>query len=827
MRVSRDDLASRTCRLVFALVMAFTWCGGVNVGTRAASAGDGSAARPGPDDMKPVADEIRHRLDALQWVADQIPRETFDLQAVLGQTDKSPDRIFQWVRDQTSWVPYRGLLRGDQGVLMDRVGNSLDRSMLLYALLRAAGGTPRLAHAVLDDSSAKELLRKVRGAPRKAVAATQRGYVPDDAAIDKCARQSGMDAAVLRMEADRVRLDESRRARDVVARVHEQTAALAAAFGQPPGREDFDARDLAAIGDHWWVQIQDGTAWKDLDPMLADAKPGDAAASATQTLQPERLTDLSAADLHILRINVVVGYWKNGQVKEVPVLKRELLPAGLIGQRIALRQTPLHWPTNADMLAAGDPVAAFEQAALAQDEWMPVLTVGSQKICRYCFNDAGDLGDNTLPTFAQNALAGRKLVHAMEQGSQDVGAGVGGMLGHGRIGSAGAARNDPGPAPGKLVGTQLTGEWIDYEIQSPGRPLQKIRREIFDLLGPGAPPKELALTHQQLLERNLAMLGETEILPLVCQLSPAFVQDLQVRWALANRQALEELPLKGNLLDRKDVAWRLGALSPPPTPCLDLALARWEYAPADAGRYLASPNVIAHHVTFRPTADGGMAVCRGFDIVANPLELTAATTADPFAIRMEQGVLDTAAEASLLRGCGRIENAGEIFATAEAREAGWVTIRSHEDAEWSTVALPAGIKARIARDLAAGYVCVVPTKPVVLHEREAVAWWTIDPKTGQTLGMGARGWGEAEEYFGMTNEAWATVGIVVISFTIWINCATNPEKTSSTDQMRCAAIGLSGVASAGFGPFVAALVAGIPAVIDSFIDKYNATHKEH
>ena len=73
----------------------------------------------------------------------EIPRDTFDPQAIIDKVGKDPNKLFEWVRDNTYWVPYRGMLRGHVGVLMDRVGSSLDRSLLLAELLRRAkGGAP-------------------------------------------------------------------------------------------------------------------------------------------------------------------------------------------------------------------------------------------------------------------------------------------------------------------------------------------------------------------------------------------------------------------------------------------------------------------------------------------------------------------------------------------------------------------------------------------------------------------------------------------------------------------------------------------------------------
>src|SRR5690348_5498354 len=81
--------------------------------------------------------------------------DTFDLDAIVKLTDGDPARIFAWVRDKTFWVPYRGELRGAAGVLMDRLGNSLDRALLLAELLRRAGQDVRLAHAQLSDEQAR------------------------------------------------------------------------------------------------------------------------------------------------------------------------------------------------------------------------------------------------------------------------------------------------------------------------------------------------------------------------------------------------------------------------------------------------------------------------------------------------------------------------------------------------------------------------------------------------------------------------------------------------------------------------------------------------
>ena len=71
---------------------------------------------------------------------------------------KDPEALRRWVVTQTRWVPYRGCLRGAIGVLMDRRGNHLDRSLLLAELLAQSGSEVRLARASLATSAVPQLV---------------------------------------------------------------------------------------------------------------------------------------------------------------------------------------------------------------------------------------------------------------------------------------------------------------------------------------------------------------------------------------------------------------------------------------------------------------------------------------------------------------------------------------------------------------------------------------------------------------------------------------------------------------------------------------------
>ena len=91
--------------------------------------------KPAKEELEQAAQKLAKLSDGLEEAVKEIPRDTFDPKAIIKKVGEDPEKLFEWVRDHTFWVPYRGSLRGPTGVLMDRLGNSLDRSFLLAELL--------------------------------------------------------------------------------------------------------------------------------------------------------------------------------------------------------------------------------------------------------------------------------------------------------------------------------------------------------------------------------------------------------------------------------------------------------------------------------------------------------------------------------------------------------------------------------------------------------------------------------------------------------------------------------------------------------------------
>jgi len=698
-----------------------------------------------PPPREQVAARLEKLFQALEEAERQIPRDTFDSGAIIEKVGPDPAKLFKWVRDETYLVPYRGLLRGDKGVLMDRLGNSLDRALLLYALLRDAGHTVQLANGTLTQDQAIELLQKARPVPTGGIPALKASQdIPDDL-LQKIAFQNPIDGTQLRKLITNVTAEQERMKEAVMRRVTEQASFIAAAVGKPKEdiRKKEEAAAIEALGDHWWVQLEQDSTWKDFDPSMPDAELGRALAVAEETLAPDTLSDLREDLLHTVQIQVVVEVWKQGQVTEVPVLTQTLIPAALIGQAIALRHVPVAWPEDLNLFAEKDPVERLKTTVLAQKEWVAIITVGSTNVFKNSFNDRGDLGDATLPGYIQNVLAGRELVHSMEEGVGGLGKQLQVMLGQPK------AEEPKRQPPEGAAGQQLTAEWIDYEIRVPGQPVRKIRRQIFDLIGPaarlgtkvGAPE----ITEPRRLERGLTLLGETEILLLTSQLSPEFVQHLTTKNMLANRDALLGLLRLADSEDFKGLTDLASKLEPISFQLHDLAVARREWGRFRGDVYMNRPNIISYHKYFRRNTEGKLLSRQGFDIVANDVAVRPGL--ESFLVRLEQGVLDTNSEALLMGPGINVENTAEILAKGSGGSMEWLTIRSVRDQVLQGLSLPVDVRARIEQDLASRHVTLVPKKLPSLDDA-GVGWWRIDPETGQTLGIMETGWGQtAVEYW--------------------------------------------------------------------------------
>ena len=236
------------------------------------TAGNASAGARAFDPVRLA--RLENSLRAIEDGLRESERDRWDPDYIVQQVGTDPQLLFEWVRENTYWIPYHGLLRGPVGVLNDRLGNSLDRAVLLATLLQKAGHNVRLAHRELGHEAGFELAFE-------AATASSPDEAPADV-IDEEVAPVEDPGAELQAIAARYQLDPAKMERtlieraqtiealtsDLDARVTAQAARLIHATDNSAAAEEwlsrFDAA-MSAVRDHWWVQRQDGEKWIDFD----------------------------------------------------------------------------------------------------------------------------------------------------------------------------------------------------------------------------------------------------------------------------------------------------------------------------------------------------------------------------------------------------------------------------------------------------------------------------------------------------------------------------------------------------------------------------------
>jgi len=646
------------------------------------------------------------------------PRDRWDPAFVVQAVGREPSALFEWVRANTRWIPYRGRLRGASGVLMDRDGNSLDRSILLATLLRISGRTVRLAHAELPAPMSADLidLAVSSAGPEQIIEAARSGppptggSIPDGAStLRRLIAGDHLDEAAVEQEIGATQGSIERLRADLNGRVANQAARLLAAMAASQPAQDLKRRRTTAaavLSDHWWVQMQQDGQWVDCD-LFAGGRMGQSLTAPTLVVA---LEDLPHELNHEVVVRIVAEHQSRGDRQEERVLEYTVIPADAAGRAYVLQIWPAAWPSQIAHVIDGR--FGVKAAALEQQEWTAVLAV--------------DNGDPVAHGLIRKAPA---PVHTNTfTGLAD---------------AFGAHSATP------THDTELTAVWIEYETHAPGSAAETVRRTLFDLreaatkrqTNTGAP----AFSDDERLSRNMALMTQTEILVEGCHMAPEWVAHIE------NSSAASTLPLMHSLasgerpLKQEQLLKQVGAAARAVSPLYLLAMSRVAF-PADDGPVLIdSPNILTRH-RYPRLGQGDVSLVSAFDIVLNRFGV-ALNVRDEFAARVRQGVVDTNLEALL--------SDRTTSNTADAYEAqhDWATLTSADLAVVEHLPVMSESRVAMAQDLQRGYIVVAPNATRAVHMAKSVGWWRIHPVTGDTLGLGANGWGMGPEDSALFNMA--------------------------------------------------------------------------
>jgi hypothetical protein len=652
-----------------------------------------TATGPSSDELKQTAEEFAALSSALRRYAGALPKDPTDPLTILAEIGDDPQALFQWVKDKTRLIAYRGSLRGPRGVLRDRAGNSLDRALLLANLLRGAGQEVRLAHAALSEEQARALLPALeRTVPPPPLPASS------EAETMALFEAAGLDPALVKQAVSETAEEAERATRLRQERYDALLPALREAVGDTVSQADAAglAETLAALQEHYWVQLRTSQGWRDLDSEGEVLGAVPAADTLDAAKAPEALR-------HGVTLRVILELQDEAGRRQEKLLEWSAYPDELIDKPITFSHMPHALISIDQVLGTTDYQARMLDALDQESAWVPMLKIVNTVEADKLFTRDGAITPADLDAFIASGQSIAALTAAVST-----------IL-------------EGGEAPVKKTAIP-TAEWLEVEVRVPGAEPAIHRRAIFDMVGPAARAtgETKAFTPEQLRDRNLRLLGQTQIL-----ITGATPSKLEVARIVAR-----DLAVIADL--SHDVLGPTGPVDPdtlPSPPRLPLALYAFASERPDAADAAAtpaptSPNVVLFHRRLSLAASAIVETSE-IDIV----HADAAPRRDAFQTRLAQGVSDSVQEGVQLVAVPVVRNAAAIHAEDIATGKAWSRVDPQDSARLGAAGVPADFRAWLEADLAAGNIVVAPADLAAAAAAGRLAWWRIDPRTGTALGM--------------------------------------------------------------------------------------------
>ncbi len=673
----------------------------------------GQAAPGGYEAAMQRLDTVMTTLERLRA---SIDRSSFDVEALgFELVFEEPEDIAGWVEENIAYQPYRGLLRGADGTLLERAGNALDQAVLLATLLNSSGYEARIALTELDSEQAQSLLDSaavgtaLRESADEALASELSAALADLAdlpGIDVVALQDAIDDLLAPAPASELTAE--------AAGTTQQLAAALAAGGITLG-SNMQAELISEAQQYAWVEyrLAEGYPWQAAHP--AAPKLADADLTAETVLSgnvPEEMQ-------HRLRVEVEVESKVGNELVVAPVMTPWERPvANAIGTVLTYTNTPSG--AAAGNSADGNIAAILDRSDFFIPNFMGAMPEGAQ---------AFDLDGVLLaPEDAGSAFAG--VFRTVGKGFQSA------VSALGALGGGDSASDEP---------MALTSQWLTLTLIAPGGEEQVFRRTLFDRVGAeNRAAGAVTLDGASYEEAELALISEHRIMAFASELPKAYLIDSFLTGFIESRPFLEYIIAIDNGLT--------------PDRLLDEALTRpsqlehlvtmdlFNTGPAgQAGlSYRAEPALLIFRESLAGTRDDSVVVS-GVDIVTNArrvLERQDGQLVADAQRALNQGVWETVVEREIVAPG---ERSFDTTATIERALNAGATLRTVSTMEEAAaLELDATALSNLSRDLNAGYVAVLPG---AFAAGDDVAWWRVRAATGEALGITADGRGQsATEY---------------------------------------------------------------------------------
>ncbi|MFA5594024.1 MAG: hypothetical protein WDA15_01940 [Trueperaceae bacterium] len=656
------------------------------------------AAQAQNSELAAARQQLNSIYDPLEVMRAELDRKTFDPGALgLELAFEDAEFIVEHVNRVVRFEPYKGVLRGAQGTLAGGGGNAIDQALLTAVLLFDAGYEAEIRGTSLTDDQVAVLLGQlVPGDDASAPLAQAAPELGLDIDLAEVERQLAAEIAVL--ESDVARMD----------------ALLA---GVTPSSSDARATLMDAAREYHWVayRFSGGDEWAEAHPVFGGEVPQEfLGLEATQAFSGQIPEELQ----HRFRFEVFIERRLGDELVVAPLMEAWERPvANMYGVALTYANVP-------DGAEAVQDVGDVDALMAATNFFYPMLE-GDLPAGGQAFDMLGTL----VPPEAANspfAAVFQSLSGAMSQGI-------------GALGSIGfGSDSEPEPIDDAV---SLTAQWFEFTFIAPGEEPVTHRRMVVDRLGSESRAAGTVRLNPEVSEKDaFAALASAHTLMLdPGRYAEAYVQDRSLESVIAMREFVDRALVCA--LEGTQPPEMTSAQSDLEAPLAPLTLfSAFGDAPADDE--LLSYRPAPAMVIMSQRIDGTHAQV---DVVANPrwsLRVGADGVYFDAAANRRAGVWETRVEELPLAATG--EAVVPAFTALEGVGSleGLRLIGAAEIGAVETLDLPFEARAAIADDLAKGYSVVLPAEHSVQRVAD-VGWWRVDPVTGETLGRGGDGRGNA------------------------------------------------------------------------------------
>jgi hypothetical protein len=651
-------------------------------------------------DLRAEIERLQKKIELL--AGEEVRRETEPgvLAAFLGH---DPEKIFAVVRG-LDFHPYRGALRGAQGTLLAGAGNDADRCLLLQDLLERAPVKPNLRFAfgeLTAEQGGALAARALRSVPARSSALP----ATDDGLLAKVGETEESLAAAGEVALKSASAHLRRVSRGFAADRASVGSALKEAGVALSGLEaDRVTSRAVALRDHVWLQVERAGKWIDLDPSFPDAVAGWAPVPAARTAPA-----LPPGIFHRVGLRLVVERRSGAALETEVIYSGTRNTAEMAGRAIHVTVMP-----------SGFDVARFSQSLEAQAEkferFQPVVTLGGSRENARVFDIHGQVFQSKDGKFGA-----------------DSGAVVGTRV------FGGLSKKPP---------TSFSAIRLEIETISPGEPARTAVRSLLDRLRPGsreAGKPDWDAAWQDEIRFRVALFQAWSIWPATGMLNDAFLVE-RLATLLARHGGIPALLLDHVEKKRAVSAAEVGErMDPLPLGLIGMAqsallLSQGELDPGEGLVFAERPSILIWKEAIAPGKKNEVTWRGGVDLALAPLGIIAKNPAEAARARFAYGLLLTEGESSLMEeGKGSVVSAAVRF--RRAREAN-VPLRVLRG-EVKGVTLDPRTELLVAGELRTGRVVVIPKEPVGSGGARGTAWWRVDPESGECLGVGDTGEGQA------------------------------------------------------------------------------------